>query len=77
MKVKLVRWIGFIWLGLASLVLIASMVGTVAVNGWREGVGNIMMWFSPYNIANFLMLILLFGPGAWLVSLSEKWSCEQ
>ncbi len=63
---------GWIWVSLASLVLVISILGAFAANGFWGGLRQIQEWFSPYNLANFIVLVLTFGPGLALISWGKK-----
>ena len=73
MKFKVMRTIGFTWLAGVGLLVLFAIVGTIAANGLRVGVGNILSWFSPYNVWNFMVMALLTSPGFGLLALADRW----
>jgi hypothetical protein len=50
---------------------LVGCVGTIAANGWAIGLSNIMSWYSPFNIANWLLNVVLLSPALicyWLMN---------
>jgi hypothetical protein len=46
-------------------------VGTIAANGWAVGLSNIASWYSPFNIANLFLNVVLLSPALicyWLMN---------
>lgn len=71
--VKALRILGYLWVGLAVLVLLVSIVG-----GYMAAESFWAFWdwltttFSPFNIANFIALMVLLAPAFGIFILAEK-----
>ena len=60
--------IGWVRVGLASLLLMLGIAGAFVSNGLWGGIAQLQEWFSPYNLANLAVLAVTFGPGIALLS---------
>ncbi len=59
---------GFIWLVLASLLILTGIVGV-----WmKEGFSGVQDLLSPFNVANYIVTIITLTPGIGLLMLSAK-----
>ena len=61
-------WIGTIWLYLLGLAVFVGAIGILLF----EGVGRLFEIFSPFNIWNYLLILLLALPGWGALLLSRK-----
>lgn len=60
--------IGYIWLVLAGLLILASIIGV-----WmKEGFSGVQDILSPFNVLNWLVTVATLAPGIGLIMLSEK-----
>ena len=60
--------LGYIWLVLAGLLILAGIVGV-----WmKEGFSGVQDLLSPFNVANYIVTIITLAPGIGLLILSEK-----
>jgi len=60
--------LGFVWLMLASLLILAC---TVMV-GIKEGFIGVQRLLSPFNVLNYIVILITLAPGFGLLMLSEK-----
>lgn len=68
----LCRVLGHIWIGLFALVFVASIVGMFIAEptfyfGWKRVASTL----SPFNIANWLVTVILLLPAIGLYKASE------
>lgn len=63
---------GWVWVSIASLLLLMGIVWAFAENGFWGGIRQIQEWFNPYNVANFIVVVVTFGPGLALISWGKK-----
>lgn len=60
--------LGYIWLVLAGLLILAGIVGV-----WmKEGFSGVQELLSPFNVVNYIVTIITLAPGIGLLILSEK-----
>lgn len=60
--------LGHIWLGLASILILAGVIGV-----WmKEGFSAVQDLLSPFNIVNWFVTAITLAPGIALLSISEK-----
>ncbi len=60
--------LGYIWLVLAGLLILAEIIGV-----WmKEGFGEVQELLSPFNIVNWFVTFLTLAPGIGLLMLSDK-----
>ncbi len=63
---KILRGFAYVWV---RLVVLAVIAGTVGI--WiTEGYGAVRDTFSPFNVWNFVVLVIAISPafGAWLLA---------
>ena len=60
--------IGYIWLVLAGPLILVGIYGVWMKEGF-SGVQNLM---SPFNVTNYIVMIITLAPGIGLLVLSEK-----
>ena len=65
---RALSWFIKIWVAFAILVNVFSMISSFIGNSFWEGLGRIADTYSPFNVINFVMEIILFSPaiGAYL-----------
>lgn len=73
--VKIVRLLAGSWLALAGIVFLLRFAAT----WYSEGFGALQELLSPYNVRNFVAIIIIFAPGVALFWLAEaiegrRWS---
>ena len=66
--VRVVRVLGYILL-LIGVVVILVGTGATLVN---DGLGAFLWLFAPWNVANFVMMIVVIAPGLLVLKLAEK-----
>lgn len=60
--------LGYVWLVLASLLILAGIVGV-----WiKEGFSGVQGLLSPFNLVNWIVTIITLAPGIGLLMISEK-----
>jgi hypothetical protein len=60
--------LGYIWLVVTGLII---MVG-IAVVWMREGFSGVQDLLSPYNVVNYIAMVITLIPGIVLLKLSES-----
>jgi hypothetical protein len=66
------KWCGHLWIALFAVILALSIIGTFLsepsfATGWRKFTER----FSPYNLANLLVTMVLLMPAFALYQFSE------
>jgi hypothetical protein len=64
------KWFINIWIGIAILVNLVSMAGMFMHDGFWGGLGRVQETYSPFNIVNWIMEVVLLSPAllaAWLL----------
>lgn len=61
---------GYIWLAAASILILVGIVG-VWLKGGFSAVQDLL---SPFNIANFIVTIIILAPGLGAMALAQKLS---
>jgi len=58
----------YIWVGLIVLANLVGIIGQFYLHGFGEGVSYIQEVYSPFNIANYILLLIALSPaiGAYL-----------
>lgn len=69
---RIVRALGKILLGLGVIVMALGHILTIYYDGW-ERYTEIM---SPYNVANYVVTLVILAPGAFLIWLAD-WLAER
>lgn len=64
----LFKILGYIWLCAASLLIAAGIIGVFL----KEGFSGVQDLMSPFNVLNYLLIMITLAPGIGLVMLSEK-----
>lgn len=59
---KALKWFIGVWAGFALLVNIVAVAGMFMTDGFWGGIGRVQETYSPFNIGNFIMEIVLFSP---------------
>lgn len=60
--------VGYIWLVLAGLLILAGTVGV-----WmQEGFSGVQYLMNPLNVVNYIVMIITVAPGIGLLMLSDK-----
>ncbi len=60
--------LGYIWLGLASLLILAGIIGV-----WtKEGFSGVIDLLNPFNVINYIVTLVTLAPGIGLLMLSDK-----
>jgi len=68
MWIRVLRGVGYVWLVLAVLVILAGIVGV-----WiKEGFGGVQGLLSPFNIANWLVTVVTLAPGIGALAWADK-----
>lgn len=71
--IKTLRYLGFIWCGLSLLVMLADLVLFMAqAHGIWDALSRFQEYYSPHNIAHFLAVVVVFGPGALLIYAADR-----
>lgn len=66
--VRLIRYLGFGLLGVGGSVV---MIGTAAV-WWFHGFGAVQDLLSPFNIINWIMVLVALAPGLGLLYVADR-----
>lgn len=64
------KWFVNIWIGIAVLVNLVSIAGMFMHDGFWGGLGRVQHTYSPFNIVNWIMEVVLLSPAllaAWLL----------
>lgn len=60
--------LGYIWLVLAGLLILAGIVGV-----WmKEGFSGVQDLLRPFNVVNYIVTVITLAPGIGLLMLSDK-----
>ena len=60
--------LGYIWLTLAILLILVGIIGV-----WmQEGFGGVRRLLSPFNVINYIVMILTLAPGGGALLLAKK-----
>jgi hypothetical protein len=70
---KLLKILGYTWLAIAGLVIIAGYIG-VAIN---QGFGALLEMLSPYNVIGWATVVATLAPGLGLLWLRERLARKQ
>jgi len=74
--VRILRGFATVWVGAVGLLVLIGIVGRVwTASSFVEGVSEVMSWFSPFNIWNWVLTLLSLSPalGAhWIAGRLEK-----
>lgn len=66
--VVLLKVFGYIWLTAAVLLWVAGMTGA-----WLQGgFSAVQALLSPFNVANYIVTVIVFAPGAAALMWAEK-----
>jgi len=65
---RVLDWIGNIWLILACLLIIIGYIAIVIIQGWSK----LQDILSPFNIWNFLAVVITLAPGIGLKLLAKR-----
>lgn len=67
---KILKWFAKIWCFLVVLSVFVGAVGILISNGW----GKFTEVFSPFNLLNYLVILVLLSPAIGAYYLSEHLS---
>ena len=67
-KKKIFKIAGYLWLIVASILILIGYIGVYIEKGWA-GVEDLL---NPFNIINYLIVFVTIYPGIWLLNLSKK-----
>ncbi len=60
--------LGYIWLVVTSLLILVGIAGV-----WmKEGFSGVQDLLSPFNVVNYIAMVITLVPGIGLLKLSEK-----
>ena len=60
--------LGYIWLVVAGLLILVGIAGV-----WmKEGFSGVQDLLSPFNVVNYIAMVIILVPGIGLLKLSEK-----
>lgn len=65
---KALRWFIQLWIGIVILVNLAAIAGMLLHDGFWDGLSRVQDIYSPFNIFNWIMEVLLLSPAllaAW------------
>lgn len=65
---KALRFLGLVWCGLAALVILAGYASTV----YFKGFGRLLEILSPFNIWNYITVVLTLAPGLLCLMGADK-----
>ena len=68
MLVKLLRGFAVVWFALAGLLIFASTL----MIWYKEGFGRIQELFSPFNVVNFIAVLITLAPGIGARMLADR-----
>ena len=68
MLVKLLRGFAVVWFVLAGLLIFASTL----MIWYKEGFGRVQEIFSPFNVVNFIAVLLALAPGIAARLLADR-----
>jgi len=60
---KTLRIFGYMWLALGCGVILLGTIGTLVY----QGLGATLELFSPFNVGNFILTMMLVGPGVLMI----------
>lgn len=70
MAEKVFKFLAWVSLIVAIVLILIGYVGTLV----NDGLGEFLWLFSPFNWANYLMLVLTFAPTFIFFKLANKFS---
>lgn len=66
--VKLVKGFGYVWLALAGLLILISILSI-----WmKEGFGAVQDLLSPFNVLNYFVTVVVLAPGIAALTWAQK-----
>jgi len=68
MLIKTLNILGYVWL---ALTFAAVAIGSLAIL-IQDGLMEFLWLFSPFNIWNYLLIILMAAPGFGLLMIADK-----
>lgn len=75
---RALRWFIGIWVGLVLLLNVIAVAGIFLVSGFWEGVARVQDTYSPFNIINWVVEVVLLSPALvtawWLERRKSKQS---
>lgn len=66
-KKTILKVLGYVWLTLAAIVILAGYVGIYMSRGW-DGLWSVL---SPFNFVNAIVVVITLLPGIWLLEKSK------
>jgi hypothetical protein len=70
MKLKILKLFRSVWLGIFCITMIISIVGIfLGADSFWSGWRKLTEVFSPFNLVNWIMVIIFLSPGL----LAQKW----
>lgn len=66
-KKTILKVLGYIWLALAAIVILAGYIGIYITKGW-DGLWAVL---NPFNFVNVIVVIITLLPGIWLLEKSK------
>ena len=66
----ILKWCGYIWLTIAFLLILTGIFGV-----WmEEGFSGVQRLMSPFNISNWVVILITLAPGLGAVAIADKLS---
>ena len=62
------KFLGALWLGVAVIIIVVGYAGIAM----KQGIGAMLEVMSPWNLWNFVALIVTVGPGLLMRAQGEK-----
>lgn len=72
MASKLLRWFAYVWLGLVAVSILLGIAGAFTTQPFWDAVRTVQGWFSPFNVANYFVILLVSLPGIGAYMLAER-----
>ena len=72
---KLLAGIAYVNFFAVGMLVLVGIAGAFYAHGFWDGLGLIQDWFSPFNFANYILILLLCSPGLvclWAADKLEK-----
>ena len=66
-KKTILKVLGYIWLTLAAIVILAGYVGIYMSRGW-DGLWAVL---NPFNFVNAIAVVITLFPGIWLLEKAK------
>ena len=66
-KKTILKVLGYIWLTLAAIAILAGYIGIYITKGW-DGLWSVL---NPFNFVNAIAIVITLFPGIWLLEKSK------